>query len=102
MTWQLPGGFALVIRGGFAPVNARLPLAWKDRAYRRARRVGRAVALLTPAAPAAELGQVETELLAPRTEPPGSRSGALMGALPEQPSATAGDVPARDIAAWRR
>ena len=36
MIRQLPAGFALVIRGGCAPVIARLPRAWKNRAYRRA------------------------------------------------------------------
>jgi hypothetical protein len=40
MIRQLPAGFALVIRGGAAPVIARLPRAWKNRAYRRARRHG--------------------------------------------------------------
>ena len=38
MIRQLPAGFALVIRGGAAPVIARLPRAWRNRAYRRARR----------------------------------------------------------------
>jgi type IV secretion system protein VirD4 len=38
MIRQLPAGFALVIRGGFAPVIARLPRAWKNPAYLRARR----------------------------------------------------------------
>jgi type IV secretion system protein VirD4 len=40
MIRQLPSGFALVIRGGCAPVIARLPRAWKNPAYRRARRLG--------------------------------------------------------------
>ena len=48
MIRQLPAGFALVIRGGFAPVIARLPRAWNNPAYRRARRRGTA-----PAFPAA-------------------------------------------------
>jgi len=39
MIRQLPAGFALVIRGGCAPVIARLPRAWKNRAYRRARAI---------------------------------------------------------------
>jgi type IV secretion system protein VirD4 len=34
---QLPAGFALVIRGGCAPVIARLPRGWRNRAYRRTR-----------------------------------------------------------------
>jgi hypothetical protein len=42
MIRQLPAGFALVIRGGCAPVIARLPRAWKNPAYRRARRLGHA------------------------------------------------------------
>ena len=49
MIRQLPSGFALVIRGGCAPVIARLPRAWKNPAYQRARRHGRATAALTPA-----------------------------------------------------
>jgi type IV secretion system protein VirD4 len=40
MIRQLPAGFALVIRGGCAPVIACLPRAWKNPAYRRARRFG--------------------------------------------------------------
>jgi hypothetical protein len=40
MIRQLPAGFALVIRGGCAPVIARLPRAWKNPAYRRARPLG--------------------------------------------------------------
>ena len=42
MIRQLPAGFALVIRGGCAPVIARLPRAWKNPVYRRARRLGQA------------------------------------------------------------
>jgi len=38
MIRQLPAGFALVIRGGCAPVIARLPRAWRNPAYRHARR----------------------------------------------------------------
>jgi type IV secretion system protein VirD4 len=34
MIRQLPDGFALVIRGGCAPVIARLPRAWKNPTYR--------------------------------------------------------------------
>ena len=50
MIRQLPAGFALIIRGGCAPVITRLPRAWKNPAYRRARRLGQA-----PADPVAEL-----------------------------------------------
>ena len=42
MIRQLPAGFALVIRGGYAPVISRLPRARKTPAYRRARRLGQA------------------------------------------------------------
>jgi type IV secretion system protein VirD4 len=51
MIRQLPAGHALIVRGGYAPVLARLDVAWKDRAYQRARRRGTAVALLAPAPP---------------------------------------------------
>jgi type IV secretory pathway TraG/TraD family ATPase VirD4 len=54
MIRQLPAGFALVLRGSCAPVMAKLPVAWKTRTYRRARRRGEAVAVLR-AAPAAEV-----------------------------------------------
>jgi hypothetical protein len=43
MIRQLPERHALVVRGGLAPVIARLPMAWKDRLYKRARRGGWAV-----------------------------------------------------------
>jgi hypothetical protein len=46
MIRQLPDGRALVIRGGLSPVIARLPMAWKDREYKRARRTGRAAVVL--------------------------------------------------------
>jgi type IV secretory pathway TraG/TraD family ATPase VirD4 len=49
MIRQLPSGHALVIRGGYAPVIARLPRAWKNPVYRRARHEQ---LLLPPAAPA--------------------------------------------------
>jgi type IV secretion system protein VirD4 len=53
MIRQLPARFALVIRGGGAPVIARLPAAWNDKTYRKARRRGHAIATLTPATAAA-------------------------------------------------
>jgi hypothetical protein len=40
MIRELPGQFALVVRGGLAPVITKLPMAWKDRLYKRARRQG--------------------------------------------------------------
>jgi type IV secretion system protein VirD4 len=60
MIRQLPAGHALIVRGGYAPVVARLGAAWKDRAYKTARRRGAAVAALTPApAPEAPDGTSE-------------------------------------------
>jgi type IV secretory pathway TraG/TraD family ATPase VirD4 len=59
MIRQLPMGFALVIRGGPAPVIARLPRAWNNSAYRRARRRHRVApgfcGLPFPDSPEAEL-----------------------------------------------
>src|SRR5262249_61040058 len=52
MIRQLPPKFALVIRGAAAPVIARLPAAWHDPVYRRARRRGQHIAVLAPAAAA--------------------------------------------------
>jgi hypothetical protein len=37
-----------VIRGGYSPVIARLGVAWKDPAYKAARRAGAAIARLAP------------------------------------------------------
>ena len=50
MIRQLPAGYALVIRGGCPPVITRLPRAWKNPAYKHARRCG-----LVPVAPTAEV-----------------------------------------------
>jgi hypothetical protein len=49
MIRQLPAGRALVVRGGCSPVIARLPMAWHDPAYRRARHARQEIAELTPA-----------------------------------------------------
>jgi type IV secretion system protein VirD4 len=49
MIRQLPAGHALIIRGGHSPVIARLPMAWKDAAYRAARRNGTTIARRIPA-----------------------------------------------------
>jgi hypothetical protein len=49
MIRQLPTAFALVLRSNCAPVITRLPQAWKNPAYRRARRLGH-----VPAQPLAE------------------------------------------------
>jgi len=40
MIRQLPDGHALILRGSLSPVIARLGIAWKDRAYKAARRAG--------------------------------------------------------------
>jgi hypothetical protein len=57
MVRQLPAGHALIIRGSHAPVIARLGAAWKDPAYKAARRAGVAVAQIAPApGPAAAPG----------------------------------------------
>ena len=50
MIRQLPARYALIVRGGMSPVIARLPMAWTDPAYQRARRAGQATAALTSAA----------------------------------------------------
>src|SRR5262249_54568122 len=36
MIRELPPGFGVLLRGALAPVIVRLPLAWKDRDYKRA------------------------------------------------------------------
>jgi hypothetical protein len=41
MIRQLPARYALIVRGGVSPVIARLPMAWTDPAYKRARRAAR-------------------------------------------------------------
>ena len=65
MIRQLPAGFALVIRGGCAPVIARLPRAWRNPAYRRARRLGP-----VPGEPAREVPPAAwTEPVIPRHVP---------------------------------
>ena len=64
MIRQLPAGFALVIRGGCAPVIARLPRAWKNPAYRRARRLGQ-----LPAEPAADSTPYPVFVPSPRDIP---------------------------------
>ena len=67
MIRQLPAGFALVIRGGCAPVIARLPRAWRNPAYRRARRL--------PTEPARELPAPQwSEPVIPRHVPSGTFS----------------------------
>ena len=96
MIRQLPAGFALVIRGGCAPVIARLPRAWKNPAYRRARRHGRTVtdpaAGLPPAA-------VEPGWSSPITCPP---SGSPATTPPSPGADHATGPPHRGAAPARR
>jgi len=47
MIRQLPGRYALVVRGGMSPVIARLPMAWHDRTYKAARHDGEVTAALS-------------------------------------------------------
>jgi type IV secretory pathway TraG/TraD family ATPase VirD4 len=79
MIRQLPARFALVIRGGAAPVIARLPAAWNDRAYRRARRRGQAIAALTPAAAA------QAEPVRPAQRPGPTGPAVIEDELPPDP-----------------
>ncbi len=51
MIRQLPDRRALVIRGGMSPVITRLPMAWNDPAYRKARRESWATELATTPEP---------------------------------------------------
>ena len=73
MIRQLPARFALVLRGGLSPVVARLPMAWKDRAYKKARRGGWAVyrvpARLADPLPLPELAPVPPGAPAPEPDP---------------------------------
>jgi type IV secretory pathway TraG/TraD family ATPase VirD4 len=63
MIRQLPTGFGLVIRGGCAPVIARLPRAWNNPAYRRHRRAPRADGSFpTPALPVTAPGEPEPDI----------------------------------------
>ncbi len=72
MLRELPDGWALLIRGGRAPVLAKLPRAWTDRAYKRARRQGRAVYR----APAPDVVFVPREFT---LTPPGAPAAARPG-----------------------
>jgi type IV secretion system protein VirD4 len=72
MIRQLPAGFALVIRGGCAPVIARLPRAWRNRAYRRARRLRAEAPRELPPAPR------WSEPVIPRHIPGGLTSGNFL------------------------
>jgi type IV secretion system protein VirD4 len=62
MIRQLPARYALIIRGGMSPVIARLPMAWTDPAYKRARRTRHLADLRTGAGRALQ----DREALSPR------------------------------------
>ena len=87
MVRSLPGGRALAIRGSMAPVVATLPMAWRDRLYRKARRHGYAIANL-PAVPAvAEVAPLVAPSQAPKAAPAAPKSesnghGHLADVLP--------------------
>jgi len=49
MIRQLPATRALVLRGGYSPVTAKLRMAWNDPIYRHARSLHRDIATLIPA-----------------------------------------------------
>jgi type IV secretory pathway TraG/TraD family ATPase VirD4 len=90
MIRQLPPRFALVIRGGAAPVIARLPAAWNDPVYRRARRRGHAVAVLT-AAPAAQVAEPVSS--GPRRWPEPGPEPVVDDQLPPDPFPTGTGFP---------
>jgi hypothetical protein len=69
MIRQLPARHALIVRGGMSPVIGRLPMAWNDRQYRHARRVGQTAARL---ALADELADLLTDT---PPAPPGQATG---------------------------
>ena len=105
MIRQLPAGFALVIRGGCAPVIARLPRAWKNPAYRRARRLGQAPAELaeaesrqSPTSPTTcpPSGCAATAPPSPGAEDdqPPTRSPPSSTSSPPTPSSSPGSTPA--------
>ncbi len=93
MIRQLPAGYALIIRGHYSPVIALLGVAWKDHAYKRARRRGTSIAALTPA-PSTRQGPAGPPAPAPRPAWP---------ELPLPPGQTSGDTSvrtARDNYPW--
>ena len=83
MIRQLPPKFALVIRGGLRPVVASLPMAWKDRAYRKAKRQGWAVYQ----APATAAAVVRRPVARPVLKPSPVRAALTVAPapLPEPP-----------------
>ena len=86
MIRQLPAGYALVIRGGQSPVIARLPMVWKDPAYRQARRARQAIARLTacprPSTGTSPTPSPTTSWNSARLTPPVARAGQRRHPLP--------------------
>jgi len=81
MIRQLPAGTALVIRGGNTPVIARLPRAWNNPAYRRARRHA------PPPAPALPWPRHAGPGRPPAPGPwPGTGPGTTAGPEPDAPA----------------
>lgn len=68
MIRQLPARYALIVRGGMSPVIARLPMAWKDPAYKRARRHRGAAVWMEPVT---DLATIHTDIPHPRQPWPG-------------------------------
>jgi len=93
MIRQLPPAMALVIRLGQAPVIARLPMAWDNRAYKEALRAGRAVAVLTPAPPPSAPSPGGHGPGGWDTPGPAGSPGPVLGGSPGGPQVPAG-VPA--------
>jgi hypothetical protein len=44
MVRELPPGFGVLLRGALAPVIVKLPMGWRDKSYKRAKRRGAAIA----------------------------------------------------------
>ncbi len=102
MIRQLPAGRGLVIRGGLSPVIARVPRAWRNRAYRKARRRGYEVASLTAAPAPASLAQPSRPELARGPAVTARLHPARDGALVPGDREIADVLPADDIARpWR-
>jgi hypothetical protein len=95
MIRQLPARHALVIRGSHAPVIARLGAAWRDRAYKDARRHGVAVASLTAAPQAATLAARPVAVSVP-----GRRHLTVVPDLDEPPADGAGGTTPSDDYPW--
>ena len=86
MIRELPAQHALVVRGGLSPVITRLPMAWKDRLYKRARRQGWAVF------PAYTRAVADVPMVLATAEP-ADLVGAPAGAPGTSPAGPSGDEP---------